>query len=113
MIALLFVVFLIVLALGSPIAVSFGFSAVFGIEVFKLSNLITMGQRFFEGVNSFALLAVPLFTFAGFLMSGGGIGRRLISFAYSLVGSIIGGLAHVNIVTSLYEVMSSLPLYCL
>ncbi|MDR0582777.1 MAG: TRAP transporter large permease [Treponema sp.] len=97
----LFVVFLIVLAFGAPIAVSFGLSAVFGISVFKLSNLITMGQRFFEGTNSFALLAVPLFTFAGFLMSGGGIGRRLISFAYSLVGHIVGGIAHVNVVTSM------------
>lgn len=97
----LFVVFLAVLVLGAPIAVSFGLSAVFGISIFKLSNLITMGQRFFEGTNSFALLAVPLFTFAGFLMSGGGIGRRLISFAYSLVGHIVGGLAHVNVVTSM------------
>jgi tripartite ATP-independent transporter DctM subunit len=101
MIAFLFVIFFIVLALGAPIAVAFGFSSLFGIEVFNLTNFITMGQRFFEGANSFALLAVPLFTFAGFLMSGGGIGKRLISFAYSLVGHIVGGLAHVNIVTSM------------
>jgi tripartite ATP-independent transporter DctM subunit len=99
--ALLFVVFLVVLALGTPIAVSFGLSTIFGIEIFKLGNIITLGQRFFEGANSFALLAIPLFTFAGFLMGGGGIAQRLMDFCYSLVGHIYGGLAHVNVVQSM------------
>jgi len=98
---IMFVIFMLVLAIGAPVFVSFGFSALVGIEVFRLSNLVTLAQRFFEGINSFALLAVPLFTFAGLLMGAGGIGQRLINFAYSLVGHITGGIAHVNVMTSI------------
>jgi tripartite ATP-independent transporter DctM subunit len=97
----IFVVFVAIVAIGAPIATAFGLSSLIGIEVFSLSNLVTLAQRFFEGINSFALLAVPLFTFAGLLMSGGGIGKRLMNFAYSLVGHITGGLAHVNVITSM------------
>ncbi|MCL2763634.1 MAG: TRAP transporter large permease [Treponema sp.] len=97
----MFLVFLLVLAVGAPVFVAFGFSGVFGITVFNLSNMITLAQRFFEGINSFALLAVPLFTFAGSLMGAGGIGQRLINFAYTLVGHITGGIAHVNVMTSM------------
>ena len=97
----MFIIFMVVLALGAPVFVSFGFPVIFGIEVFNLSNIVTLAQRFFEGINSFALLAVPLFTLAGLLMGAGGIGQRLINFAYSLVGHITGGLAHVNVMTSI------------
>ena len=101
MTAFLIIIFLFVLVLGAPIAVAFGLSSLFGIEALRLTNLVTMAQRFFEGINSFALLAVPLFTFAGLLMSNGGIGKRILGFAYSVVGHITGGLAHVNVVTSI------------
>ncbi len=101
MILFLMIAFFILLALGLPIAVALGLSSIFGIQFMGGSNLVTVGQRVFEGMNSFSLLAIPLFTFAGLLMGGGGIGKRLISFAYSLVGHITGGLAHVNVVTSM------------
>ena len=55
----------------------------------------------FEGMNSFALLAIPLYTFAGFTMSKGGISKRLMDFCYSIVGHIYGGLAHVNVLSSM------------
>ncbi|MCM3714784.1 TRAP transporter large permease [Halalkalibacter oceani] len=54
-----------------------------------------------DGANSFPLLAVPLFMLAGELMNATDISRRLIAFASSIVGFIRGGLAHVNIVTSM------------
>ncbi|MDR0876823.1 MAG: TRAP transporter large permease [Treponema sp.] len=97
----LLIVFIFFLVIGAPIGICFGLSSLFGIEALHLSNLIAMSQRFFEGINSFALLAVPLFTFAGLLMGAGGIGKRLIDFSYSIVGHITGGLAHVNVVTSM------------
>ena len=101
LIMFLIIVFFILLFVGLPIGVSLGLSSIFGIEFMGAGNLVTAGQRIFEGMNSFSLLAVPLFTFAGLLMGAGGIGKRLIGFAYSLVGHIVGGLAHVNVVTSM------------
>ena len=64
-------------------------------------STVTIAQRMFEGMNSFALLAIPLYTFAGFTMSKGGISKRLMDFCYSIVGHIYGGLAHVNVLSSM------------
>ena len=50
----------------------------------------------FEGMNSFALLAIPLYTFAGFTMSKGGISKRLMDFCYSIVGHIYGCLLYTS-----------------
>ena len=97
----LFVVFIFVLAIGTPVFVAFGLASFVGIEVLNLSNIVALAQTFFGGINSFSLLAVPLFTFAGILITAGGIGQRLINFAHSIVGHITGGLAHVNVSTSL------------
>ena len=60
-----------------------------------------MAQRTFEGMNSWALLAVPLYTFAGYTMSKGGVSKNLMDFCYSIVGHIYGGLAHVNVFASM------------
>src|SRR5690606_2378402 len=49
------------------------------------------------GLDSFALLAIPFFVLAGQIMNRGGIAKRLIAFAKAMVGSLPGGLAHVNI----------------
>jgi tripartite ATP-independent transporter DctM subunit len=58
-------------------------------------------QRVISGVNSFPLLAVPLFILTGEIMNRGDITKRLIQFSQSIVGSFRGGLAHVNILTSI------------
>ena len=55
----------------------------------------------FVAIDSFPLLAVPLYMLAGYLMSTGGISRRIIDFASSIVGNRAGGLAHVNILASM------------
>lgn len=60
-----------------------------------------MIQRDFAGINQFALLAVPLFILAGELMNRGGITERLVQFARTLVGHFHGGLAQVNILSSI------------
>ena len=57
-------------------------------------STVTIAQRMFEGMNSWALLAIPLYTFAGYTMSKGGISERLMDFCYSLVGHIYGGLVY-------------------
>ena len=91
------------LALGVPIAYSIGIATVVtmltGIQV--APSLTTTAQRMATGLNSFALLAIPFFILAGQLMNQGGLARRLIDFAKSILGTLPGGLAHVNIVASM------------
>jgi TRAP-type mannitol/chloroaromatic compound transport system permease large subunit len=83
LIKFLLISFFVILALGAPIAVALGLSSILGIIFVGGSNMVTVGQRIFEGMNSFALLAVPLFTFAGLVMGKGGIAKRIINFCYS------------------------------
>ncbi len=101
MITWLLISFVVMMALGVPIGISLGLSAMGGILFLNGGSLVTVTQRFFEGMNSWALLAIPLYTFAGYTMSKGGISQRLMDFCYSIVGHIYGGLAHVNILASM------------
>src|SRR5512136_744956 len=63
--------------------------------------LAVIPQKLLYGVDSFPLLAIPLFMLAGELMSAGGITNRIVRFATALVGWITGGLAHVTIVVNM------------
>lgn len=101
MIVWLLVSFVILMILGVPIGFCLGLSAIGGIVFFNQGSLVTMCQRIFEGMNSWSLLAIPLYTFAGYTMSKGGISKRLMDFCYSIVGHIYGGLAHVNVLSSM------------
>lgn len=93
--------FAVMMLLGVPIGISLGLAAMGGIVFFDQGSLVTVCQRMFEGMNSWALLAIPLYTFAGYTMSKGGISDRLMEFCYSIVGHIYGGLAHVNVLSSM------------
>lgn len=91
--------FLLLLAIGVPIAVSIGLSSMFTlmVSVPSIIAFTTIAQRMATGLDSFALLAIPFFVLSGQLMNRGGIARRLIDFAKVLVGGLPGGLAFVNI----------------
>jgi tripartite ATP-independent transporter DctM subunit len=94
--------FVIFLIMNVPIAVSIGLSTFFTIlyvmgSVDGASDIIA--QRMATGIDSFSLLAIPFFILAGLFMGKGGIARRLIDFAGSLVGRFVGGLAYVNVLT--------------
>ena len=103
MIAWLLISFAVLMILGIPIGLSLGLAAVGGIVFISGGSIDikTITQRMFEGMNSWALLAIPLYTFAGYTMSKGGISRRLMDFCYAIVGHIYGGLAHVNVLASM------------
>lgn len=101
MIAILLISFFIFLALGFPIAVALGISCVLGLLYHPMAPFVVIAQRMFVSVDSFPLLAVPLYMLAGYLMGSGGISRRIINFSNSLVGHITGGMAHVNILASM------------
>lgn len=95
--------FIILLALGVPIAYSIGISGILTMLVSMqfLPAVTTMAQRMATGLDSFTLLAIPFFIFAGQLMNRGGIAIRLIDFAKVLVGRLPGGLAFVNVMANM------------
>lgn len=101
MIPWLLISFSVLMTLGVPIGISLGLAAMGGVLFFGGGNVVTITQRVFEGMNSWALLAIPLYTFAGYTMSKGGISQRLMDFCYSIAGHIRGGLAHVNVLASM------------
>ena len=101
MIAWLLISFVVLMVIGVPIGITLGLSAMGGILFLDGGNIVTVAQRTFEGMNSWALLAVPLYTFAGYTMSKGGVSKNLMDFCYSIVGHIYGGLAHVNVFASM------------
>ena len=94
-------VFVILLAIGVPIAFVLGLGSLLYLRLQDM-NFVLVGQRFFVGVDNFLLLAVPLFILAGKLMNESGITDRLIEFFSILLGHIRGGLAYINIVASVF-----------
>lgn len=92
-VAILLIVFVSLLALGVPIAFLIGISTVATmlVSVDLTPALTTVAQRMAGGLDSFALLAIPLFILSGQLMGQGGIAHRLIEFAKALVGMLPGG----------------------
>ncbi|HNU11977.1 MAG TPA: TRAP transporter large permease [Rubrivivax sp.] len=109
-VVLLFAALFLLIALGLPIALSIGVPAigliltpgVFPPEVDWSGLGQTVAQLLFAGVDSFDLLAVPLFMLAGSIMERGGISQQLIDFSDSLVGWAPGGLACAVIVASMF-----------
>lgn len=95
--------FLIFISIGVPVAYSIGLSGILTmlVSIDTLPALTTMAQRMAAGLDSFALLAIPFFIFAGQLMNRGGIALRLIDFAKVLVGRFPGGLAFVNVMANM------------
>lgn len=86
---------------GLPIAFALTSIAV-GIFFFADVDQLIVAQRLYRGVQSFPLLAVPLFILAGQIMTRSGISGHLVEFAKTLVGQMRGGLAAVNVVTSMF-----------
>ncbi|WP_299841180.1 TRAP transporter large permease [uncultured Jannaschia sp.] len=84
---------------GVPIAVAIGLASVAGIEAQGRLPLLLVAQRMFTGIDSFPLVAIPLFILAGNLMSAGGISGRLVDLAKSIVGGVQGGLACTCVLT--------------
>jgi tripartite ATP-independent transporter DctM subunit len=99
---ILLISLLLFFAINTPIAIAIGVSSVIAILLQGDFPLMMIAQRMFSGTDSFHLMAVPLFMFAGVLMEAGGISRRIIDFANALVGWLPGGLAAVTIVSAMF-----------
>ena len=91
-IAFLFISLFGLMLIGVPVAVSLGASTVITMLLFTDLDVAAMPQLIFDGINKFALMAIPMFILAGNLLSKGGSARRIIDFAKSMVGHLPGGL---------------------
>ncbi len=96
----LFGTFVVLLLLGVPIAITLGASAMATVLYMGLPPMIVF-QRMAAGMNSFALMAIPFFIYAGELMQHGGISDRLVRLANAMIGHIRGGLGLVNVLASM------------
>ena len=100
MVSVLFISFVVCLAIGVPVAFSLGIASCIYF-VGTGMPIVQFAQRFFAGMDSFTLLCIPGFTLAGNLMNQGGISDKLLEFADALVGHLSGGLAYANILASM------------
>ncbi len=95
--------FVIFLGIGVPIAWSIGLSGIVTllVSIDSIPAFTTFAQRMATGLDSFTLLAIPFFVLAGQLINKGGLAHRLIRLAKNMMGSLPGGLAHVNVVAAM------------
>jgi C4-dicarboxylate transporter, DctM subunit len=95
----LLITMMVCFAFSISIAVAIGGSAMLGIALFDPNQLILVPKEMFSAIDKFPLLAIPFFILAGNLMETGGISRRLVDFAKSLVGGVQGGLPMTCVLT--------------
>ena len=100
---ILVISFFLLIGIGTPVAWSIAISSLLTllINLSSLAALTTIAQRMATGLDSFTLLAIPFFILSGQLMTHGGIAERLIRFAKSLIGTLPGGLALINIISAM------------
>jgi C4-dicarboxylate transporter DctM subunit len=99
---ILLVTLLVLFVVNTPIGIAIGVAAIVGIVAQGTFPLMMVVQRMFAGMDSFHLMAVPLFMFTGVIMEAGGISRRIIDFANALVGWLPGGLAAVTVMSAMF-----------
>jgi C4-dicarboxylate transporter DctM subunit len=99
---ILLVTLVVLFVINTPIGIAIGVAAIGGMLAQGTFPLMMVVQRMFAGMDSFHLMAVPLFMFTGVIMEAGGISRRIIDFANALVGWLPGGLAAVTVMSAMF-----------
>ena len=95
---LLFALIIVLLFAGIPIAICLGFSSILFLLVFSDGSLASVAQTLFSAFHGhYTLLAIPFFILASTFMATGGVARRIIRFAISVVGHMRGGLAIASV----------------
>lgn len=103
----LIVLLIILMLMELPVAFALGISSSIGYLIYVMQGPYRdfttglLAQRIVDGVDNFPLIAITLFMFAGKLMNEGGITDRIFDFAFTIVGRLRAGIAHVNIIASL------------
>lgn len=98
----LVVIFFIIIAIGAPIAVALGGSALLSSMMFSPIPNGIVGQKIFANLNHFTLMAIPFFFLAAGLMEKGGLVQRLVGFAQALVGHLKPGLGMTTVLTCIF-----------
>lgn len=101
-IVLMLGLFCVFLVLGMPIGYCMGLAAILSIFWDGQLPVLILAQQFYDSLDNFSLLAVPLFVLAGELMSVSGITERLVNMSRALIGHVRGGLAQANILTNMF-----------
>ena len=101
-VVLIFALMAAFILLNLPVAYALGITSLAFLVLATKVPLVVVVQRMFLGADSFTLLAVPLFIFVGVLMNYTRLGQRIVDFCMAFVGHIRGGLAIVNVVTSMF-----------
>ncbi|WP_318245669.1 TRAP transporter large permease [Halomonas denitrificans] len=101
MMLLLLIAFFVLMLLGVPIAFTIGASTLATL-VMQGTPLAVVPQQMFQGINTFALVAVPMFILTGDLMAQGAVSRKLVDFADSLFGFLKGGLSLVSVLAGMF-----------
>lgn len=99
---LIFILLLVFVMLSMPIGVALGLSVLVTLLTTTTITDTMILQSAFNGLNSFTLLAIPFFMLAGYLMSLGGIARRIVNFCDALIGSITGGVGMVTVMACMF-----------
>jgi tripartite ATP-independent transporter DctM subunit len=100
MLAFLIISLFVLMIIGLPVSLAIGIPSLLYIIMEPSIPSFTAIQRMVSGPNTYSLLAIPFFVFAGNLMNTGGVTTRIFNFCESIVGSVKGGLGHVNVVAS-------------
>ncbi|ELR63187.1 TRAP-type C4-dicarboxylate transport system, large permease component [Photobacterium marinum] len=95
------IIFVCLLFLGVPIAICIGMSTLAALMMNGISGGF-IAQLSFSGLDSFTYLAIPMFIMAGFVMETGGLSRRIVGFASTLVGRTTGGLGIVTVIACMF-----------
>ena len=94
-------IFLALLLAGMPVVFVLGLAAAATLVITQPDIPLTIvAQRMYDGLNSFTIMAIPFFVFAGAIMDAGGISRRIVDLATALVGWIVGSLLMVSVVAA-------------
>ena len=96
---IVFIAMFALIFLGVPVAFSIAASSTVFLIVTQLRPLLLVPQRMLTGLDSFPYLAIPLFILVGNLMDTGGISRRMVNWANTLVGTLPGGLGVVAVLS--------------
>ena len=102
MIAVLMISLLVFLLLGMPIYVSLGLGSFVSLLFFSDGNPVMLIQRFFAGIDTFGLMALPFFILAANLLDTGGLSSRILNVARALVGHVTGGMAMTTQLASMF-----------
>ena len=101
MLGFLFICILCLFLIGAPIFVALGMGTTLSIMLEGNFPLVLVPQRMFAGLDSWPIMAIPMFMLAGNLMDQGGMSKRIVDFASASIGFVKGSLAMVAVLASM------------